>query len=421
MDNLINWIYVVLKRGWYILLLFVSVIALLDSIYLIWHHYLLVIVKPSLPSFCSINSFIDCDSVAKSDYSMFFGIPAASMGVFAYLFLIFQFLIPKILFRRDVKKHYYFAFCIMTVMGLFSLRQFLASVFVLRSLCLMCSILYLCIIFMLVSLRLILIKDSVINVYKKGLNFLLEMILLKEKKTTIAFYLIILFFSFSMAYLTQEGINNYLQKNNVRKDVVEEIINPTKKYYALKENIIDYSGLPFKGVSDAPFVFLEISDFQCSFCKKKGDFLLKLLKEYPEIIRIYFLHYPLDQDCNSNIKRAFHDKACKISRYSICAKEQELFWPFHDFIFSNQNMISDELLDEAVTKLELDKIKFKSCLNTVASTRLNLEINRAKKLGTSYTPTIFLNGRKISDTFRTNKSVKNLLETIIGDTIKQQN
>jgi protein-disulfide isomerase len=84
-------------------------------------------------------------------------------------------------------------------------------------------------------------------------------------------------------------------------------------------------------------------------------------------------------------------------------------------------MISDELLDEAVTKLELDKVKFKSCLNTVASTRLNLEIKRAKKLGTSYTPTIFLNGRKISDTFRTNESVKKLLETIIGDTIKQQN
>ena len=41
----------------------------------------------ALPSFCSINSFIDCDSVAKTTFSQFLGIPLAFWGLCLYLFV----------------------------------------------------------------------------------------------------------------------------------------------------------------------------------------------------------------------------------------------------------------------------------------------------------------------------------------------
>ena len=41
----------------------------------------------ALSSFCSVNSFIDCDGVAKTPDSQFLGIPLAYWGMFLYLFV----------------------------------------------------------------------------------------------------------------------------------------------------------------------------------------------------------------------------------------------------------------------------------------------------------------------------------------------
>ena len=41
----------------------------------------------ALSSFCSVNSFIDCDGVAKTSESQFFGIPLAYWGLFLYSFI----------------------------------------------------------------------------------------------------------------------------------------------------------------------------------------------------------------------------------------------------------------------------------------------------------------------------------------------
>ena len=41
----------------------------------------------ALSSFCSINDFIDCDGVARTTESQFFGVPLAYWGMFLYLFI----------------------------------------------------------------------------------------------------------------------------------------------------------------------------------------------------------------------------------------------------------------------------------------------------------------------------------------------
>ena len=41
----------------------------------------------ALPSFCSVSDLIDCDGVAKTTESQFFGIPLAYWGLFLYSFI----------------------------------------------------------------------------------------------------------------------------------------------------------------------------------------------------------------------------------------------------------------------------------------------------------------------------------------------
>ena len=45
--------------------------------------------KYALSSFCSINDFIDCDGVAKTNSAQFLGIPLAWWGIFFYLVILF--------------------------------------------------------------------------------------------------------------------------------------------------------------------------------------------------------------------------------------------------------------------------------------------------------------------------------------------
>ena len=130
------------KRRWiYCTFLFLFA-GLLDSVYLTYHHHLVNIVHPETASMCSINAVIDCDQVAVSEFSTLYGIPVSTLGVFAHLFLVI-FLAMGLTERfGSSEKMYALAYAVSLSMLLFSLYEATLSIFVLRQICPMCSILY---------------------------------------------------------------------------------------------------------------------------------------------------------------------------------------------------------------------------------------------------------------------------------------
>ncbi|MCA9564622.1 MAG: thioredoxin domain-containing protein, partial [Myxococcales bacterium] len=56
--------------------------------------------------------------------------------------------------------------------------------------------------------------------------------------------------------------------------------------------------LPRKGPADAPIQIVEISDFQCPFCARLRLSLEEVMAEYPDQVAIYFVNYPLSNQCN---------------------------------------------------------------------------------------------------------------------------
>ena len=50
----------------------------------------------ALSSFCSINDLIDCDGVAKTSHSQFFGVPLAFWGLFLYFVFLFFTYVDKL-------------------------------------------------------------------------------------------------------------------------------------------------------------------------------------------------------------------------------------------------------------------------------------------------------------------------------------
>ena len=66
-----------------------SVIGFLMTIELAFIFFKVNFNEQFSASFCSVNNLIDCDGVAKTNYSMFLGIPLALWGMFYYLLTIF--------------------------------------------------------------------------------------------------------------------------------------------------------------------------------------------------------------------------------------------------------------------------------------------------------------------------------------------
>lgn len=85
-----------------------------------------------------------------------------------------------------------------------------------------------------------------------------------------------------------------------------------------------------KGADDAPVTVLEVSDFQCPYCRDFWQDVLPVLeRDYIDTgkIRFVFLNLPLP---------TAHPNAPAAHEFAMCAAMQDRFWPVHDLLFEHQ-------------------------------------------------------------------------------------
>lgn len=140
-----------IKKNWLLIILFLLLCGIIDSIYLVHHHYWVNIIHPEAKSFCSVNEVLDCDEVALSPYSMIGQFPVATLGVFAYSVLFILLLLGRVFDAKRMNHYLSFSFLITLLMLLFSLYEAAASILVIGKICIMCSILYTCVIGLMIS------------------------------------------------------------------------------------------------------------------------------------------------------------------------------------------------------------------------------------------------------------------------------
>jgi protein-disulfide isomerase len=85
-----------------------------------------------------------------------------------------------------------------------------------------------------------------------------------------------------------------------------------------------------RGSDAAPVWLIEISDFQCPYCKLWHDeTFAKLDKEYVQTgkVRLAYLNYPIAE---------IHPNAPAAAEAAMCAAVQGKFWEMHSALFSKQ-------------------------------------------------------------------------------------
>jgi len=151
------------------------------------------------------------------------------------------------------------------------------------------------------------------------------------------------------------------------------------KIYEVKIN-----GAPVRGPQDAKVTIVEFSDFQCPYCGRVSPTLERLLKEYPEDVRLVYKHLPL----------SFHKGALPAAKAAVAAGRQGKFWQMHDELFQNQGDLSEAKFVELAGGLGLDVERFREDYRSAAvATEVAQDMNEARRLGVTGTPGFFVNGR----------------------------
>lgn len=150
-----------------------------------------------------------------------------------------------------------------------------------------------------------------------------------------------------------------------------------------------------QGSPEAPVWVVEVSDFQCPFCKRWHEETYPIIKkEYVETgkVRLAYVNFPLPA----------HKNAWPAAEAAMCAAAQNKFWEMHDRLFETQDQWGPSgaplvIFDSLATGLGLDIAHFNQCVTSQElKPTIQGDIDRAEQTGVEATPTFIIGSQVIS-------------------------
>lgn len=169
---------------------------------------------------------------------------------------------------------------------------------------------------------------------------------------------------------------------------------------------IDVKGRPVRGNENAKVTIVNYDDFECPFCSRMHATLFPaLLKQYGDRVKIIYKDYPL-VEIHPWAMHAAVDGNC------LAAQNNDAYWEFADYVHANQREITpgpqgqktildsfaklDSIAKERATKHNMDQQKFDACLKKQDESAVRASMDEGDKLGVDSTPTMFINGERMS-------------------------
>lgn len=147
------------------------------------------------------------------------------------------------------------------------------------------------------------------------------------------------------------------------------------------------AGRPSKGPSNAPIELIEFADFQCPFCLRAHPTVAQVLNTYGDRVHFVYRHYPLNN----------HPDAVPAAEASLCAADQDKFWPYYESLYSDTSHLSDADLKQRAVRLNLDAARFNTCVDSRKfRAEVDADVRAGNDAGVSGTPAFFVNGRLLT-------------------------
>ena len=339
-------------------------------------------------SFCDISAFFNCNSSAYSALSVFMDVPLGVPGLVIGALVMLGAAFPSDAFERTNR-------FVALVNGLGVVALFLLSVFVLGSLCLLCTGYYVA---SLVSLWLFWkyapgrgewhLGSRIVRWFRPSLLHLAAFAL------------------FGIA--TAWGFAEY---HEARRDAQTGGASArfVRQYFELPEVEWPSAISPFRTASatmrfyEAPIQIVEYADLLCSDCRILHEQLKRLKPEFEGKLNVAFQFFPLDARCNDVVEKDKHPGACDLSY--MAAHDPDLFLTVHDRVFENFEAAKDPAWRDALAR----ELGLEEAVNdpvTIAAVQRLIETGREYDRtseefahGIRSTPTMIINNRMVIGTF----------------------
>lgn len=382
-----------------ILIGFIALIGIITTIKLAVIYYNANFNPYALPSFCSIDEFIDCDGIAKTTESQFLGIPLAYWGMFLYAFILLMLFVDKLKniklfkFLEVFKNPLDYIASLGLISFVISMILLCLSLFEIKKLCVLCAFTYI----------LNLIIGCIATDFKNGgfvksikQSFTDFIDALKIKKYLIAFIFAALAAGGFLAY-TRISFKFAPQVKHQLE--FKEFTDAKKNKYAVNGNIL--------GDENAKVIVYTYSDYQCPICFAHNIMMHKLAKEIKGI-KIVHKNLPLDTECNPYLQRSLHEGSCTDARYAVAAGKQGKFWEMNNILFEKKPKTENDIL-KLVENKGFDIKKLKQDANSLETfNEIKNDIDEAYKKGINGTPTTMID----NEAYVGIKTYKNYVEWV---------
>ncbi len=336
-------------------------------------------------SFCDISAFFNCNSSAFSPIATLLGVPLGYFGLMVGALVSLGAAFPSKRFERTNK-----TIALLNAAGVIALLLY--SLFIAKSLCLLCSGFY---VFSLASL--VLFWKYGIDGDERGFfrRFL------QPSVNYLATFGIIMAVG---AYAMREyhDTKQLAQSGGVARRVVEQYFNlPSVKTPSIVSPYWVVRSTP--RFEDAPIQVIEYADFRCPDCLFLHHQLRKLREEFKGKINVAFQFFPLEAKCNNVVEKDLHPGACEAAY--IAAYDPAKFPQLHDELFDNFKLSKNpewrrDLARRYGVEAAFTDPKTHDLVRDIINTGAEFDKTSDKYAhGIRSTPTMIINNRMVIGTF----------------------
>ncbi|MBQ9245912.1 thioredoxin domain-containing protein [bacterium] len=365
-----------------IILTILSLIGLALAIELCVVYYNANFAVDAKPSICAINEMMDCDGVARTSYSQFFGVPLSLWGVLLYLFFLFMTYVDKLQDKKFMgilkvfKNPASYIFCIGLFSFIISMILGCISILKINAVCIFCFMTYF--VNLLIAITAKTKGISITDEVKISITDFFDA--LKDKKNVFWLVLVLLMFASMLAYTTV---------SNIFSPQIKKMQELKSKIGSYRE-IVDGNSI---GPKSADVIINEYMDFNCGGCLFTHMYLHRIVDEFKNV-RVIQHQLPLEKACNHNMQDEGHKNSCIKSKYALAAAKQNLYWEMADLLFYDGPDNEKEIIESArLLDFDIKKLKEDAYSEEVAQ-ELSASIDDADSKSINGTPTIYIGIKK---------------------------
>ena len=336
-------------------------------------------------SFCDISAFFNCDSSAYSSISAIAGVPIGVFGAILGGLVVLGALIPSASLERTNKS-------LALANGIGVVTLFLYSVFVLGSLCLLCTGFYVSSIV------------SLILFWRYGIDRDARGFASRWLRPSASVLLVLILFTATQAWAAARyhEAKRDAQSGGVAARVV-------KQYFSLPEvewpSIISSyrTASATEDFHAAPIRIVEYADPLCSDCKYLHEQMSVLREEFKDHLNIAFQFFPLEAKCNDVVDKDKHPGACELSY--MAAFDPEKFPAIIDEVFANfEEAKTPEWRADLARRYGIEAATTDSATIEIVARQIATGAEYEKtsdqyEHGIRSTPTMIINNRMVIGTF----------------------